>query len=160
MHLVYSASLDGGVCGGDDNGGDGSGGDDDSSGGGNDSGGDDSGDGNDDDSTDDIGESEDSDDDFGDEVDDESPKEVNKSWKNLAKFIKKHNLTDAAGDDLIKLLGEKDSSDELPSSIYKLKKAFHLNVNVIKYCAVCYKEVTDICDNKEHAGICRHDFTI
>ena len=85
-----------------------------------------------------------------------SSEHVNNSWKNLANFMKKHNLTDSAGDELIKLLGEHNPKDALPSSIYKLKKAYSLNVDVVKYCGVCYKEVTDLCDNKQHRGICWH----
>ena len=46
---------------------------------------------------------------------------VSKSWMNLASFIKKHNLTDCAGEELIYLLGEQKEKDVLPSSIYKLK---------------------------------------
>ena len=63
-----------------------------------------------------------------------SSEHVNNSWKNLANFMKKHNLTDSAGDELIKLLGEHNPKDALPSSIYKLKKAYSLNVDVVKYC--------------------------
>ena len=42
--------------------------------------------------------------------------------------------------------------------MYKLKKAFSLNVTVVVYCAVCYKEVTGSkkCDNETHQGICYH----
>ena len=72
---------------------------------------------------------------------------VSKSWMNLALFIKKHNLTDCATEELIKLLREHNEKDVLPSSTYKLKKAFHLNVDVRKYCGVCYKEVTEMCQD-------------
>ena len=55
-------------------------------------------------------------------------------------------IISGAGDELIKLLGEHNPKDALPSSIYKLKKAYSLNVDVVKYCGVCYIEVTDLCD--------------
>ena len=88
-----------------------------------------------------------------------SSEHVNNSWKNVANFMKKHNLTDSAGDELIKLLGEHNPKDAVPS-IYKLKKAYSLNVDVVKYCGVCYKEVTDLCDNKQHRGTCYFPFKI
>ena len=80
---------------------------------------------------------------------------VSKSWMNLASFIKKHNLTDCAGEELINLLGEQKEKDMLPSSIYKLKKALHLDVVMIKYCSACYKEVKEVCEDETHSGICR-----
>ena len=53
------------------------------------------------------------------------------------------------------VIEDHNQNDELPSSIYVLKKAFSLDVDVVKYCAVCLK-VTELCDNKQHKGICRH----
>ena len=46
--------------------------------------------------------------------------DANDMWKKLASFIKKHNLTDRAGDDLIKLIETlRNEQDSLPSSMYE-----------------------------------------
>ena len=37
-----------------------------------------------------------------------------------------------------------------------VKESFSLDVDVVKYCAVCLKEVTELCDNKQHKRVCRH----